>query len=258
MNIEPHAADTCTLSTKTLDLDSAKLPVQIDPSLITSDCTRDRLTTLPSGGRAQEHEESTTHPNPVCASGDNDHDEHSSGLTDTAAAKEPVIAAEMLTDSDHLESHEDIDLSTVIVKSVDKGKGVDPREYGGATCNLISNITDKGKNVDPRERGNRVAEYKPGPSRVDFHDDTSPYDWANIAIPMHPLQPLETDVTSHEPPHDPTLSQLRWHPKISPYRLIMLLTPVTFGTAKAIISQNGGVTVPITIEWVSGVVVSLV
>jgi len=38
----------------------------------------------------------------------------------------------------------------------------------------------------------------------------------------------------------------------------MLLTPVMFGTAKAIISQNGGVTVPITVEWVSGVVVSLV
>lgn len=219
------------------------------------------------------------HPNPVCATGDDDHDEHSSELIDTTAAKEPVIAAEILTDSDHLESHEDRDPSTVIVKSVDKGKGVDPREYGGATCNLISNIIptdtnsteildvfelvhrfrpDKGKNVDPRERGNRVAEDKPGPSRIDFHDYTSPYDWENTAIPMRPLQPLEPDVTSHEPPQDPTLSKLRWHPKISPYRLIMLLTPVTFGTAKAIISQNGGVTVPITIEWVSGVVVSLV
>ena len=219
------------------------------------------------------------HPNPLCAVGDDDHGEHSSESIDTTAAKEPAITTEILTDSDHLESNEDRDLSTVIVKSVDKGKGVDPQEYGGATCIPISNIIptatnstemldvfeldhrfrpDKGKSVDPRERGNRAPEYKPGPSRIDFHDYTSRYDWENTAIPMHPLQPLEPVVTSHDPPYDPTVSHLRWHPKISPYRLMVLLTPVTFGTAKAIISQNGGVTAPITIEWVSGVVVSLV
>lgn len=253
-----------------------KLPIRIDPPSTTSDRTLDRPATLPSGGLASEHV-STTHPNPVCAAGDDDYEERSSELIDTTTAKEPVIAAEILTDNGRdLESREDRDLSTVIVKSKDKGKGVDPREYGGATCNLISNIIptetnsargsdvielvhrvrpDKGKNVDPREKGNRAAEYRPGASRIDFHDYTS-YDWELASIPMYPLQPLEPDVTSHGPPHDPTLSRARWHPKISPYRLIMLLTPVTFGTAKAIISQNGGVTVPITIEWVTGVVVS--
>ena len=76
------------------------------------------------------------------------------------------------------------------------------------------------------------------------------------------------DVISQEPtkptnlnaglPYDPTLTQPRWHPNISPYRFISFLTPLVIGTVKAVLSLKGSVTTPITLEWVSGLVVFLV
>jgi ABC-type proline/glycine betaine transport system permease subunit len=76
------------------------------------------------------------------------------------------------------------------------------------------------------------------------------------------------DVTSHELtktsnlndelPYDSTLPRPRWHPKISPYRFISFLTPLVTGTVKAALSLKGSVTTPITLEWISGVVVFLV
>jgi len=51
--------------------------------------------------------------------------------------------------------------------------------------------------------------------------------------------------------------RMRWHPKITPYRLVVILLPITFATLKAVISQTGNKTVPITLEWVFGIVVFL-
>jgi len=213
------------------------------------------------------------------------HTTKSSYVSDTTAAKEPITTVEILMDDDCLESHDDRYPSVVVLR--DKGKQVDPREYGGAICNPLSTTVltdtdstttsgrielvgvhgDKGKNVDPRElRRNRVAKYKPGPSRIDFSDyrlkDDSLESTDFHKLPMQSLPSLEpakfTDLTSCRPLDDPGLPRLRWHPKISPYRLIVFSIPVGIGTAKAISSQKGNVTVPITLEWTTGVVVFLV
>ena len=92
-------------------------------------------------------------------------------MTATSATKEPALAVENLMDSDLLKAQEpDEDLSTIVF--ADKGKCVDPREYGGAFYHPKSMIVpagttstrgsdsielvvrrDKGKNVDPEERG---------------------------------------------------------------------------------------------------------
>jgi hypothetical protein len=57
--------------------------------------------------------------------------------------------------------------------------------------------------------------------------------------------------TFHPPDNEP----VRWHPKITIYRLVVLLTTVCLGVGKAITSARGVVVVPVTLEWVSGVVV---
>ncbi|KAF9480741.1 hypothetical protein BDN70DRAFT_877179 [Pholiota conissans] len=49
-----------------------------------------------------------------------------------------------------------------------------------------------------------------------------------------------------------------WHPKVTPYRLITLLTTICLGTAKAVAVQEGSQNEPITLEWVTGIVVFLV
>jgi hypothetical protein len=49
----------------------------------------------------------------------------------------------------------------------------------------------------------------------------------------------------------------RWHPKITPYRLLVLMVTVSFGTTKAILTYKGETIAPITLEWIAGVVVSL-
>ncbi|KAF8972518.1 hypothetical protein BDZ97DRAFT_1781409 [Flammula alnicola] len=50
----------------------------------------------------------------------------------------------------------------------------------------------------------------------------------------------------------------QWHPRLTPYRLMILLTTICIGTAKAVATQRGSMDVPITLDWVSGVVVFLV
>lgn len=46
-----------------------------------------------------------------------------------------------------------------------------------------------------------------------------------------------------------------WHPKLTPYRLLSILLPVCLGTIKAVALQQGKQNEPITLEWISGVVV---
>ena len=305
-----------------LDVNST-LPVPVDqPSLRTSD------TTLPSEELFEpppaSEKECTTHAIQV-----DDSDEENSFVTTTSATKE--LALPVLMDSGCLETNEDGDLSTLVLAN--RGKGIDPREYGGALYDPKSMIVpasttstggsdfielvgvhrDKGKNVDPEEKGNEMAKYEPGPSRIDFHDDeqiflqailleafkpTIPTDFVELlgvhqdkgknvvpeergnGMAKYEPGPSRIDLHDHgavsfqkkgilfesfEPtdlndglPYDPTLPRPRWHPKISPYRFIVFSIPLAIGTAKAVLSYKGSVTTPITLEWISGVVILLV
>ncbi|KAF9536826.1 hypothetical protein CPC08DRAFT_676976, partial [Agrocybe pediades] len=49
-----------------------------------------------------------------------------------------------------------------------------------------------------------------------------------------------------------------WHPRLTPYRLLILTTTLSLGTAKAIATQKGSSMVPTTLEWISGVVLFIV
>ncbi|KIM49824.1 hypothetical protein M413DRAFT_438943 [Hebeloma cylindrosporum] len=50
-------------------------------------------------------------------------------------------------------------------------------------------------------------------------------------------------------------SNSRWHPKITVYRLLVISTTISLGSAKAAATFNGKSYVSITIEWISGVAV---
>ena len=283
-------------------------------------------------------------------------DEGNCFVTATSATKEPALAAENLMDNDCFETNEEGDFTTAVL--VDKGKGVDPREYGGALYALNSMIVptgtnstgeselielfgvhrDKGKNVDPEERAwNGMAKYEPGPSLIDFHDhdaisfreqgiplqsfeptkttdfsdglpdDLSPYRVMAVSVPIaistgrsgsiefiglhldkrkpeerenetaeligfhdHGAMSFQQEVIFHQffkrkrttdlndgLHYDPNLPRPSWHPKMSPYRVICFLSPLAIGTTKAVLSYRGNVTAPITLEWISGVVIYL-
>jgi len=49
-----------------------------------------------------------------------------------------------------------------------------------------------------------------------------------------------------------------WHPKLTGYRLIVIVLTVGCGLSKAILSYKGKTITPITLEWVFGVVIFLV
>ncbi|KAF4613856.1 hypothetical protein D9613_007967 [Agrocybe pediades] len=50
----------------------------------------------------------------------------------------------------------------------------------------------------------------------------------------------------------------RWHPRLTPYRLLIFTTTLALGTAKAIATQKGSTVLPTTLEWISGVALFLV
>ena len=250
-------------------------------------------------------------------------------MTTTSATKE--LALPVLMDSNCFETNGDGDLSTVVLAH--RGKGIDPREYGGALYDPKSMIVPasttstggsdfielvgvhrhKGKNVDPEEKGNEMAKNEPGPSGIDFLDDqqmflqaillesfkpTIPTDFVELVgvhrdkgknidpeergngmakyepgpsridhgavsfqkqgIPLESFEPTKTTDLNDGHTYDPTLPRPRWYPKISPYRFIVFSTPLAIGTTKAVLSYKGGVTTPITLEWISGVVILLV
>jgi hypothetical protein len=117
------------------DLNSA-LPVPIDhPSIPTSDTAlpSDELFEPPSASEREPR----THGIQV-----GDGDEENGFVTATSATKEPALAVEFLIDSDYLETREDGDLGTVVL--ADKGKGVDPQEYGGASIRPKGNDCSSG------------------------------------------------------------------------------------------------------------------
>jgi len=203
-------------------------------------------------------------------------DEENAFVTATSATKEPALAVVFLMDSDFLETQEDGDLGAVAF--VDKGKGINPREYGGTLYDPSSMIvpagttstggsdsievvgvhSGKGKNLDPEERAwNGMAKYEPGPSRIHFHDHGE-MSFQRQGTPLESFGPTKTTDLNDGLPYDPTLPRLSWFPKISPYRFMVLSIPFAIGTVKAALSLKGSVTTPITIEWISGVVIYLV
>jgi len=189
---------------------------------------------------------------------------------DSSATKELALAVEILIDNDCLE---DRDLGTVVLAN--KGKGVDPREYGGAlydpnsmippagttstggsdSIELVGIHRDKGKNVDLEERGNKMAKYEPGPSRIDFHNGAMSFQQQVILLQL--FKRMRTKDLNDGLHYNPTLPRPSWHPKISPYRFIVFWIPLTIGIVKAVLSLKGSVTIPITLEWISGVVIFL-
>ncbi|KDR67031.1 hypothetical protein GALMADRAFT_283687 [Galerina marginata CBS 339.88] len=50
---------------------------------------------------------------------------------------------------------------------------------------------------------------------------------------------------------------LRWHPKITPYRLVILTTTIGLGTAKSVVTQRGSPLLPVTLEWFTATVLFL-
>ena len=262
----PSVKPDCRETILPFDPNSA-LPVRIDhPSIRTNG------TALPSDElfdpSPSSEKEPMTH---AIQAGDGDAE--NGFVTATSAIKEPALAIAILMDSDYFETNEDGDLTTVVL--ADKGKGVDPREHGGAlydrnsmivpagttsaggsdSIELVGVHQDKGKNVDPEEIENDMAKYEPGPSRIDFHVHGA---MSIQGIPPEPFEPTKTTDLDDGLLHDPTFPRLSWHPKISPYRFIVFSIPLAIGTVKAALSQKGSVTTPITLEWISGVVVFLV
>jgi hypothetical protein len=260
----PSVKPSCIEVNLPFDVNSA-LPVQIDhPSI------RTNVTALPLEELFEPPPVSEKEPR-IHTTQVGDGDEENGLLTATSATKEPPLAVEILMDSDYFEIHNDGDISTMVL--TDKGKSVDPREYGGALYDPKSMIVpagttstgrsefielvdvhrDTGENVDPEERGNGIAKYEPGPSRIDFHHhDHRENSLQKQGIPLESFEP-----TKPRDLHDPTLPQLPWHPKISPYRFIFFSIPLAIGTVKAVLSQKGSVTTPITLEWIFGVVIFL-
>ena len=256
----PFVKPDCVETNPPFDLSNCVRPVRIDD------------TALPFCKifRASLEKESITHTIQV-----GDGDEENGFVTATPATKEPALGVEVLMDNDCLETHKDIDLTVVVL--ADKGKGVDPREYGGALYNPNSMIVPagtaststgglgtielvhrgKGKDVNPEEGGIGTVKYEPGPSRIDFHDH-GVISFQKQNIPLQSFGPRKTTDLNDRLPYDPTLPRLSWFPKISPYRFVVFSIPLAIGTVKAVLSQKGRVTTPITLEWISGVVIFLV
>jgi hypothetical protein len=266
----PCVKPDCMEKNLRFDQVNSALPVPIDhPSIPTSDTAlpSDELFEPPSASER----ELRTHAIQV-----GDGDEENGFGTATSATKEPV---EISIDSDYLETREDGDLGTVVL--ADKGKGVDPQEYGGALYDpkamiapagtasiegsdfieLVGIHQDKGKNVDPEERGNEMAEDEAGPSQIDFHDDSDDelldMFFQEQVILLESFERTRTTDLNDGLHHDPTLPRLSWRPKISPYRFMVFSIPLAIGTVKAVLSYRGYVTTPITLEWICGVLIFL-
>ena len=242
------------------DLNSVLTVRTDDPSI----CTGDRASPSdePFAPTSASEKEATIH----AIQGGKSRSDENGFVAATSATMEPALAVPILVDSDYFETNDDGDISTVALACM--GKGADRQEHGGATYDPKSMIAsvpvdatstggsefielvgvhqDEGKNVHPEESENGMAEHTPGPSRVDFRNHQE------IPFQKQGLQSIEVTGINQVFP-----SQRRWHPKISPYRLIIFSIPLAIATAKAVLSQKGSVTTPITLEWISGVVIFL-
>jgi hypothetical protein len=127
---------------------------------------------------------------------------------------------------------------------------------GSDSIELVGVQRDKGKNVDPEERGNGIREkyFEPGPSWIDFYDHRAMSFQKQVPLLQSFKRTGTTDLNDglH---YDPILPRLSWHPKISPYRFMVFSIPLAIGTVKAVLSYKGYITTPITLEWISGIVI---
>ncbi|KAF8989274.1 hypothetical protein BDQ17DRAFT_477724 [Cyathus striatus] len=72
-------------------------------------------------------------------------------------------------------------------------------------------------------------------------------------IEMFTLGPQEAQLTSFTLNSTPTTHPpTHWHPKLTIYRLLVILITLGFSIAKAVSSYQGHSTVPITLEWLFG------
>lgn len=55
----------------------------------------------------------------------------------------------------------------------------------------------------------------------------------------------------------PPANVSRWHPKMTPYRISVVITTVILGTFKAVFSYRGISMISTTLEWIAGVVFTL-
>ena len=171
--------------------------------------------------------------------------------------------------SDCVETNADGDISTVVL--TDKGKGADPQEYGSTLhdpklmivpaettspggSDTVIELVDVHRDKDPVEGGNGMAKDEPGPNQIDIPDDE---EMISQAILLESIEPTVPTDLNDGLPYDPTLPRLPWRPKISPYCFTIFLTPLIIGTVKAVSSQKGSATTPITLEWINGGVISL-
>ena len=68
------------------------------------------------------------------------------------------------------------------------------------------------------------------------------------------LPPLELD-SRPWPESASTVIATRWHPKLTGVRLLVIVTTIVLGTAKAAMTYQGDTVAPVTIEWVITIVV---
>ena len=177
--------------------------------------------------------------------------------------------------------------------SSDDVEALGPSSPENVVLSLPSNL--KGKNVDPLERPNRMTiaslatpaniqhsspvQAIAGPSRI--HSSINMTDPSNTTLiesptavasvtsqpenyslpkPEYPPQPIiiNTSGKLENPVLSPWVEDHLWFPRITPYRLFNLLIPAIINTAKAVVTAQGAQTLPITLEWISGIVVFLV
>lgn len=65
------------------------------------------------------------------------------------------------------------------------------------------------------------------------------------------------DHTTSSAPSEQLTATSSWHPKLTGYRLMVIVLTVGFGLSKAILTYRGESIAPTTLEWVFSVVVFL-
>ena len=175
--------------------------------------------------------------------------------------------------------------------SSDDVEALGPSSPENVVLSLPSNL--KGKSVDPSERPNRMTiaslatpaniqhsspvQAIAGPSRIHslinmtdpsnttliesptaVASATSQPENSSLPKPEYPPQPINTSGKLENPVLSPWVKDHLWFPRITPCRLFNLLIPAIINTAKAVVTAQGAQTLPITLEWISGIVVFLV
>lgn len=68
-------------------------------------------------------------------------------------------------------------------------------------------------------------------------------------------KPLEEPLSTQVSDQSNSNSNSRWQPKVTVYRLLVISTTISLGSAKAVAVFDGKSYVSTTIEWIAGVVV---